>query len=188
MANPTLVTRRRWYDQQAELSRCVGLLAAFPPEVQNIVADGMIDLAEREFEVHTLLKSLKSLGPETVLGIYKSKNKRRQLDQAPHMHQALNYFYILSAENRLFLAQLTIDLVSYIYRYFEACRQYREDSSADHLLVLTRKYVQNGGPEAQKFLDGLQKQFSESIRSKPRSATTPALSDHESGMRLKKLP
>ncbi len=187
MAIPPSAIRRRWYDQQADLSRCVMLLAAFPPEVQSIIADGMNDLAEREFEVSTLLKSLKSLGPEIVLGIYKSKNKRRQLDQAPHMHKALNCLYMLSAENRQLLAQLTLELVNYIYRYFEACKQYREQSRPEHLVALTRHYVRNGGPEAEQFLADLRKEFSAGLRGRSSPPNGPGLRDHESGMRLKKL-
>ena len=40
--------RNRWYDKDPSLSRSIDILESFPPEMQAIVAEGVIVLAERE--------------------------------------------------------------------------------------------------------------------------------------------
>lgn len=184
--NPT--ARRRWYDQKPELSRCVSLLAAFPAEVQAIVGDGLVYLAEKEFKAHSLLSSLKSLGPEKVLGIYKAQNRRRSIDAEPGMFQTLNYFYMLSPENQLLMAQMTIELVGYIARYFEACKLYRKDSRREHLIELTDRYVRTGGKEAQLFLERITRLFRQGIDQGTHIHIQPVLQDQQRGMGLKKGP
>lgn len=181
--------KRRWYDQRSELTQCISLLEAFPAEVRTIIADGLVYLAEREFEAHLMLSSLKSLGPEKILGIYKSKNKRRSMDKDPVFHKVMNYFYILSPQNRLFMARLTTDLVTYIYKYFESCKNYSQPVSIEDVTNITRRYVDSGGDEAQHFIETLQRQFRRQLQSAPepgQGGATPTIQEDDSGLHLRK--
>ena len=178
---------RRWYDQTAEVSQCVGLMGAFPAEILRIIADGVVYLAEREFEAHVLLTSLKSLGPEKILHIYKSKNKRRSLDEDPALHKAMTYLFLLSDENRLLMARKITELIGFIYQYFETCKQFKKPSSREQVADLTSEYIRNGGDEARHFLAKVQKEFRHSVIAVP-TTQTDTIRDDESGLRVKKNP
>ncbi|HEY9685484.1 MAG TPA: hypothetical protein V6C52_00765 [Coleofasciculaceae cyanobacterium] len=158
------IVRQRWYDQRPELTECIVLVEAFPEEIYAIICQGAICMVEKEFEAHLMLSSLKSLGSEKILGLYKSKHKRRKMDCEPHFHQLMNYFYILSPQNRLFMAGLIKELVGYIHQYFESCRIYHQPVTREDIIGITRCYVDKGGEEAQAFLESLQLHFQQRIR------------------------
>lgn len=160
--NPEQQTQR-WYDRHKTVSKSVKLLETFPLEIQAIIADGIVMLAERECQAHELLANLRSLGPEKVLGIYKSKNRRRSYDRNSTVHEAMNYLYILSEENRLFIANQVIELVNFIYDYLKSCRQYKLDARTDDVAELTKTYIESGAADAQQLLEQLQQRFSTSI-------------------------
>jgi hypothetical protein len=165
----------------------VGLLSTFPPEIRHIISDGIAYLAEREFEAHLLLNSLKSLGAEKILGIYKSKHKRRNLDEEPVLHKVLNYLFILSPENQLLFARKITELVGYICQYFEICKLNRQEASHDQIMLLTREYVRNGSEDAKRFLVTIQQQFKRSLLN---AACGPVntVGNNTAGMRVKKKP
>jgi hypothetical protein len=158
------IIRRRWYDQRPELTECVKLVEAFPEEIYAIICEGAICMVEQKFEAHLMLSSLKSLGSEKILGLYKSKHKRRKMDREPHFHRLMNYFYILSPENRILMAGLIKDLVGYIHQYFESCRICRQPVTREDIVGITRCYVDKGGEEAQAFLESLQQHFQQRIQ------------------------
>jgi hypothetical protein len=187
---PSVAEDRRWYDSTPELKQSVGLLESFPDEIRMVVATGLVELAERKFQADKLMSSRKSLGPDKVLGIYKSKNKRRALDREPACHQTLNYFYALSDENRLRLAKLARELATYIYRYTRACRDWEQAFLVEDVAHLARHFVDMGDEEAQRFLHALEKQF-RSHGQQPKGPAAPRSSDYivstdESGTHVKK--
>jgi hypothetical protein len=135
----------------------------FPEQVLAIVAEGASYLAEKECQASELLRSLRSLGAEKVLALYHSKHKRRNYDQIKPYHQLINYFYVISPENQQLLANRVIELVSYIYEYFQACKTYQNTPRIEEVSTLTRHYTQQGKQEAQQFLSWLNQRFKKNM-------------------------
>jgi len=155
--------KRRWYDEKPELSRCIGLIEVFPPEIKDIIAQGMIALAEGEFQARELMSSLRSLGPEIILGIYKSKHRRRTHDQHELLHQALNYFYILNADNQIRLSLQVTQIVRNIYTYLDICRTHHRQPAMDDLVNIRNTYVHRGPAEAENLVSHLSARIADGV-------------------------
>lgn len=112
---------QRWYEQQPTVSKSVVLLEIFPGEFQVILGDTIIALAEKHCRAKELMANLRSLGPEKVLSIFKSKGKRRPFDQHQSTHQAMNYMYILPDPERIYIATEIIIVVGHVVEYFKVC-------------------------------------------------------------------
>ena len=114
--------KNRWYDQQPTVSRAVDILNDFPLDFQIVLANSIVEIAESHCNVNELLADLRTLGPEKVLSVFKSKSKRRELDASKEVHHALNCMYILSDGDRIFIANHLITLGSYLVDYFKICK------------------------------------------------------------------
>lgn len=123
-----------------------------------MIAEAVILLAEREFAADKRMANLRSLGPEKVLGIFKSKNKRRQADQNPNVHQAMNYLYVLPEEDQRRIADRMIEIINHIFEYLQICSQARIAPLAETVGDLTRIYVYEGTEETTRQLNRLRQQ------------------------------
>src|SRR5436853_556626 len=120
-------TYKRWYDRQPKLSQAFKLIIILPDEVRSIISESMILLANREFDSNDPTQSFKTLGSEKVMGLHKSKSKRREYDQNELLHKAMNYLYILSDANQDFMAEHILKMVDYIQKYLGACREFKAE-------------------------------------------------------------
>ena len=102
--------QKRWYDQYDRIAHSIGLIEEFPPPFQRVLGESIIAIAENQCQVKNLMGELRELGPEKVLGLFKSKNKQRKYDSLPEVHQGINYMYILPDEERLLIAEQLIEL------------------------------------------------------------------------------
>jgi hypothetical protein len=99
------------------------------------------------------------MGTDKVLGLYKSKNRRREYDQNEVLHKAMNYMYILSEGNQDYMADHILKMVQFIQMYLSTCRTFKQDPTTEDITELTQKYVENGSAEAENFLNELRDQF-----------------------------
>lgn len=150
---------RRWYDRQPTLSQSVRLMILLPDEIKSIVSDGIMVLANREFRAQERLQSYRSLGDEKVMGLYKSKNKRREYDTNETLHKAMNYLYILSEDNQDIMADHILQLVGYIQKYLSTCRVFETDPSLEDVLRITQTYIEEGNAEVEQFLVQLREEL-----------------------------
>jgi len=121
---------RRWYDQRPQVSNTINLMVSFPPEIQTIIGEGIVYLADKEFLANEQMHALKSLGSEKTLGLYRSKSKKRDYDNNPLLHKIINYLYVLSEKNQDFMAKQVMELV--IQDYFNTVLAEAEaEASAD---------------------------------------------------------
>src|SRR5690242_14856760 len=93
-------TFKRWYDRQPKLSQAFKLIILLPDEVRSIISESLMLIANREFNANERENSFRTLGHDKILGLHKSKNKRREYDQNELLHKAMNYLYILSDDNQ----------------------------------------------------------------------------------------
>lgn len=159
----------RFYDRDANVSRAVELLLLLPFEMQSIIADGISSIAEQEFRAHKLMRELKNLGSEKVLALYKSKQRKRDYDQNPAVHKAVNYLLVLSDENRVWIAQRIIGLIGCLHDYLSSCRSFSVLPQRETVDSLTGIYVECGPDEVKAYLKTIEAEFvSQGARPKPR--------------------
>jgi hypothetical protein len=186
---------QRWYERQPKLAQAVKLMIVLPDEVRSIIGEATMQLADREFEATRYAESSRSLGGDKVLGLYKSKNKRREYDQNEVLHNAMNYLYILSEENQDFMANHILHMLDYIQQYFATCREFNQVPSLEEVAAMTQQYVSRGSIEVERFLQSLRSRFSSLPRNivqpapevSPPAGETVTTKDDRTGMRIKKL-
>jgi hypothetical protein len=192
---------KRWYERQPNLSQAVSLLIILPDEVRTIIGEATMQLANQEFEESRKSGINRSLGGDKVLGLYKSKNKRREYDQNESLHKAMNYLYILSDENQDFMAIHILKMLNYIQQYFATCREFNENPSLEEVADMTQQYVISGKTAVERFLRNLRDMFRRNIDenksstpTRPIMSSTPVIKDdnvtaddNNREMRVKKI-
>jgi hypothetical protein len=154
---------KRWYDSKPGMSRALKMLERFPESVVQIVAEGVLTIAHRDYEISQAMKSLRSLGPDRVMGLYKSKQRRRTYDACPSLHRAVNTVYVLSDERQKFLISKMNALIDYTITYLKDCQAFEVEPSEDNLAELVNTYVESGPAQAEKLLDSLRQTFMDSL-------------------------
>ncbi|HEY9685483.1 MAG TPA: hypothetical protein V6C52_00760 [Coleofasciculaceae cyanobacterium] len=175
---------QRWYDKHQTVSKSVKLLETFPEEIQVIISEGIVRLAIRECQANELMDNLRSLGPEKVLGIFKSKNKRRSYDNNSTVHQAMNYLYIMTDENRLFIAGQVIEIVNFIYEYLKECKKFKMSAQLEDVSSITQAYIESGSDEARRLLAGIQQRFTSKV-SERSVGNDEFLSEDQKGLKIR---
>ncbi|HEY9687506.1 MAG TPA: hypothetical protein V6C52_11065 [Coleofasciculaceae cyanobacterium] len=77
------------------MSQAVRLLEKAPYPQQQTIATIIVGSMQLHHLTQRSEHGLKKLGSEKVMGLMKSKGKRRWYDQDPLMHQAFNYLYLM---------------------------------------------------------------------------------------------
>lgn len=182
----------RWYDRQPKLSQACKLLFAFPDEIKSVISEAILIIANQEFRQKEQREQMRSLGREKILGLYKSKNRRREYDINPLLHQAMNYLYLLSEEKRDFMAEHVLTMVSYIQDYLQACQVTENKPSLENVTLITDLYVKSGDKAVKTFLKQLRFEFCEKLHEGKKPAASSLLNGSESirqvegsGMRVK---
>lgn len=172
----------RWYDKRPSLSLSINLLAKCPFELQTIVGEGMSKMAQKQFQAADLLSSVKSLGADKTMGLYKAKRKQRSYDKNPAFHHAMNCLYVLKHEHQDFMAAQILELMDMIHDYFRACRLYGGISSTEDVAKLTHVFVENGNPAARALLTDLKRHLMQNIEAHLDHKTN--IHDNAHGMRI----
>ncbi len=154
---------QRWYDQNEHLAAAIGLTLDMPDEILTIISQGIILLAEKEFKVEELLKNFKSLGTKKVLAIYRSKEKNRNYDKNPTAHKMVNYLYLMSPENQIFMAKHIIQIMKHVQEYLKLCSTHQIDPQKEDLENITQNYVSQGNEAVEKTLKLISQTFLKSV-------------------------
>lgn len=164
--NGEYTPKRRWYDTDENIEQFVSLIQVFPEEVQSIICEGIVSLADDQYHAHELLQSVKSLGVETLMNMYKSKNMMRRYDAQPLFHRSMNYFFVLNPDNRYIIAQKSVEVVRYTGIYFDLCKENEETPNLDQVRGVTHTCLRQGGEQAKLFLAGVKETFNRKERMK----------------------
>lgn len=154
---------KRWYDRNAQLSQAVRVVMIFPDEIKDIICIGLMFLANKEFQIQEQLSNFRSVGSDKIMGLHKSKNRRREYDDNATMHKMMNYLYILQHENQDFMAEKTLDLVNYIQEYLSAVQVFQANMSLEEVADITNAYVKEGGEEAQQLLTSIKQKLHQEL-------------------------
>lgn len=177
----------RWYDKRPQVKQSVEVLTTFPDEILTIIAEGINVIVEREYKASELLKSFKSLGTEKILGLYKSKNKMRKMDQNPTLHKTINYMFVISEENQVAVAKQVLELVTVIHDYLKTCKETSQPATMNHVSKLRNSYVDKGLVDAKKLLKSIREEFIKTIENTTEYVPRPTqITDSSGGMKINK--
>jgi hypothetical protein len=153
----------RWYDSRPQLSKAARLLFVLPDEIQSIISQAILIIADKEFRHEEKERRVRSLGREKVMGLHKSKCRRREYDRNQHLHQAMNYLYILSEESREFMARHILKMLQYIQYHLETCQITEMTPDLKEVAEITNIYVKSGDESVKLFLKNLRHEFYEKL-------------------------
>ncbi|MBX2861129.1 MAG: hypothetical protein KTR14_07835 [Vampirovibrio sp.] len=179
---------KRFYDQEPTLSRAVNVMLMFPKEIQQIIVEGMIDLADQEYRASEILNNVRTLGRDKVLALYKSKQKKRDFDNDPMTHKLMNYMMILSDENRILMSNHILELVESVQEYLVTCKNYHENPDAEQIQGLTNTYVADGKEAANQVMSGIKKAFMEKVAGQPAAPPVKTPTSDPKGLNKKAQP
>lgn len=145
----------RWYQKQPRLDQAVKLLVALPDALQTIVSDAMLSRLQREYSSSQQEQAFRSLGLEKITGLNKSKNRRREYDCNPGLHNAMNHIYVLPGEDQDYMALYALKLLDFVKRYLAHCKTAQVPPSFKELDGLAQVYVQMGVPQAERHMERL---------------------------------
>lgn len=154
----------RWYDSRPKISQASRLLFILPDEIQSIISEATLLIADKEFQQEEKEQQIRSLGREKIMGLHLSKNKRREYDQNPHLHKAMNYLYILSENNREFMAEHILKMVQYIQYHLETCKLAQRTPDLKEVAEIVNTYVKLGDESVKLFLKQLRHEFYDKLR------------------------
>lgn len=173
---------KRWYDQTPHLSSAVETILILPDEIQKIVCRAIVMMADKEFQASERIQNFKSLGPEKILAFFKSKTRKRQYDDQPQVHKALNYLGLLSEDDRHYMATSILELMSLVKAYLHHCRAASEPPTALHIERLSDVYVEAGQASAYQVLRRIEHELLKKVEDK---APTPSqIKESDAGMLL----
>jgi hypothetical protein len=185
----------RWYDSRPKISQAARLLFIFPDEIKSIISEAILLIADKEFRQEEKERQVRSLGREKILGLHQSKNRRREYDQNPHLHQAMNYLYILSEDNREFMAEHILKMVQYIQCHLETCQLAQRTPDLKEVAEIVHIYIKSGDESVKLFLKQLRHQFYDKLRDGKQSTVPDPIvvvldkisKQDDSGMKITKL-
>jgi hypothetical protein len=150
MARPSLQTR--WYDTRPLMNNAIQLLEAFPSQILSILALGLSQMAESQFQVSELIRRLKSLGVEQVSALYKAQSKRRKGDQNQAFHQAMNQLRILPHESQDYMALRVFEIVQHLQDYLTLCKRFERSALEAEIQQLVSLYAVRHSAGVEPFL------------------------------------
>ncbi len=171
MSNRAL-SKRRWHDRGGYLERVIAVLDAMPPELLYWVVEGINGLAEKNWKVDDLLKSV---GTEKILALYKSRNKRRHYDGDPRLYKTINYFFLLPDSQQEELAHKSLQFVKIMAEFLANCNEHMMQPKRDELQRLVDLFILSGPEEVQNQIRRKHPEF---------KFTHEVVQDAETGMRI----
>ncbi|MBY0403597.1 MAG: hypothetical protein K2X66_06830 [Cyanobacteria bacterium] len=155
--------KRRWYDKNPSMARALGFLESFPEEFHAVVAHGIMDLTNREFQAKEVVKGYRNLGKEKILGLHKSQRKLRKSDKNPNVHSAITHLYVLSPDSQLYMATLIMELVAFVSEYLQSCVRFDKEPSANELGGIVESYIEQGPEQAKKLMTEISKKMKQKM-------------------------
>lgn len=151
---------KRWYERQPQLALSVRVLTLLPDEVCSVLGEGLLKLMQDEGHETFMEKRYRSLGTEKVLGLHKSKNRRREYDKTEILHKAMNNLYLLSDESQDFIAAHILLMASFIQRYMANYLGYKPGGTLEELGEMAQRFMSEQSPEeVATFLKKLREEF-----------------------------
>ncbi len=156
----------RWHDKKPELAKAIHFLASLPNDVQTIIGDCVVKVAEKEYKVSQLMNDLKSVGSDKVLGLHQSQKKRRNYDKNPSTQKAVNHIYVLPENDQIKMTKQVLNLMDSVFTYFEIHKTLNAPVEKETLQNMADAFAEGGIKKANDFNKVLRKQLTEAAKQK----------------------
>ncbi len=154
----------RWHDKKPEMAKAIHFLGSLPNDVQTIIGDCVVKIAEKEYKVSQLMSNLKSLGSEKILGLHQSQKKRRNYDKNPATHKAVNHVYILSESDQAKMTKHVLNLMDCVFSYFELHQALNVPPEKETLQKLADAFTEGGLKQASAFNKALRQKLAQNAK------------------------
>jgi hypothetical protein len=158
--------QQRWHDKKPELAKVIHFLGSLPNDVQTIIGDCVVKIAEKEYKVSQLMNNLKSLGSDKILGLHQSQKKRRNYDRNPVTHKAVNHVYILSESDQAKMTKQVLNLMDSVFSYFEIHQTFKAPAEKETLQDLANAFAEGGLKQATAYNQALRQKLAEKAKQK----------------------
>ena len=172
--------KKRWYDNDPVLRDEVYRFLSLPLEIQAIMAEVLISIANELYQTESMIKNVKSLGAVKVLSLYKSKNKRRSYDMTPITHKAMSHLSVLPDQGVKEITGTLREMNNAIEEVRQLFYSQGKEAPSEEIRAVLISYSQNGSHAASGYLEHLQEKMPSLISSgklKPAKEPLPRLDD-----------
>ncbi|MGE0200576.1 MAG: hypothetical protein AB7P76_06375 [Candidatus Melainabacteria bacterium] len=143
---------RRWYDRKPNVSGLVRMVGVSPPEVHGTMGRSMSAIVKRDCKALVVNGSVRSLGSNRVLALYKSKSRQRTLDHNNDLFRAMNELLILPADQQDHIVVCSLELIDNIFKYLQICQEEQKIYSASEIEIIANQYIRFGQAHCQNFV------------------------------------
>ncbi len=158
------MANKRFYDRDKSVHAAVNITRELPKDMQGVIAEGLNQVAIRDYKIDERMNTLKSMGTDKILPLYKSKNKRRDYDQVPEFHTAMNYLRVLEEDEQREVAKKVVDLAEFAQDYIERCRFVALIPDQRKVALVRDTYLSMERAQAQQYLEAVKEEFMVSLR------------------------
>ena len=139
---PKQIGFTRWYDRSPQVSQAVRTLEKSHSDFQKAIAEVINELSDLRSLTHQNEGGLKKIGSQKILGLMKSKAKRRWYDENPQMHKAINTMYVMSEEEREEIALKVLVSLGGLNSYKNRCTESETPPSYREMLAIVKSVFQ----------------------------------------------
>ncbi len=132
----------RWYDRSPQVSQAVRTLEKADPNFQRAIAEIVNEMTDSKNLNTRSEGGLKKVGSQKIMGLMKSKAKRRWYDENPEMHRAINHMYIMDDVQREEVALKIIVALSAMTAYQRKCLNAEDLPDFREMLSITKSVFQ----------------------------------------------
>jgi hypothetical protein len=133
---------QRWYKRNPQLECSVRLLMLFTSPYNEVLFKAFKIMREVDIQIRIKQAGSQSLGEDKVLGLFKSKKKRRDYDQDPLTHRIMNEYWLLSEEHQNKMAILILQSVHLVFLYIKQFTAVQENPSLEDIARLSRQMLE----------------------------------------------
>ncbi|MBY0404680.1 MAG: hypothetical protein K2X66_12325 [Cyanobacteria bacterium] len=145
-------SRGRWYDQSPGIYIGMNGLCELPPDYSHVLGQIIIILAKQFKDRQKSPNGLISLGTDRIMGLMKSRKKRRKEDSDVVLYKAFTDLYLLEDKHRNVLAQRISITVVVVGEYVGFCKRKDREENKQECMTLIRESLEKGLREATRYM------------------------------------
>lgn len=144
-----LTCGKRWYDTAPHIRHAFESFRVMPSDYRQHFVELLDTVTSKMKADNKKYGDIKSMGSDRTTGWIKAREKKRVDDRDPVLHRALVNLFLLSDEQRSFLATRISISVSCMDLYQEACRRQGKMEKLNELMQIINAVIAKGLSAAQ---------------------------------------
>ena len=132
---------KRWYDDNTHIVYLIGTLPDLDDDLRTLLGRSIM---RRISKACSLNRSLKSIGGDKVMALYKAQNKDRSYDKDPVLYKLMNHLMVLPDDDQAHFGQEGAHFVRIINQYIADSKANDIELTFTELEELSWKFVEFG--------------------------------------------